>query len=168
MFKYILENFQYGHLSRKNLNNYDCCMLYNWIIFWQCWNMPLFRFFFFHRDTCLNKAFSFATDYDYDFDQSLSCKWFSENDAETFFGRGKLKQHTQESMSILTKKPLFYISLIWTASSYQYSNLPQTITIYTKFYLLSLYISSHVYIENLWCSMSSYMSNLIMAYEHDK
>lgn len=84
-------SLQYGHLLCKNLNYYDCFMLYNCIIFLQCLNMSLFWVFFFHRGNCLDKAFSFATYYDYNYYQSPQCYSFSENSAKNFFKGGKLE-----------------------------------------------------------------------------
>lgn len=44
-------------------------------------------YFSFHRDMCLKRALSFANTYDYD---KKGCKPFSESNARTFFGKGKL------------------------------------------------------------------------------
>lgn len=87
-------SLQYGHLLCKYLNNYDWCMLYNCIMFCNLKTGLCFGFFFFHRDNCLNKAFSFATDYDSYYNyyyRSSMCNSFSENDAEKFFEGGKLE-----------------------------------------------------------------------------
>lgn len=54
--------------------------------------MPLSWVFFFYRNTCLDKAFSFATDYDYYYyNQKPMCDLFSGNDAKDFFEGGKLE-----------------------------------------------------------------------------
>lgn len=50
-------SLQYGHRLCKNLNYYDCCMLYNCIIFLQCSNMSLFWVFSFIEATAWIKLF---------------------------------------------------------------------------------------------------------------
>ncbi|XP_065937240.1 uncharacterized protein [Magallana gigas] len=76
------------------------------------------------RNTCLDKAFSFATDYDYYYyNQIPRCNLFSENDTKTLFEGGSTLCNTTCEISLYFKYQkrniLTFVSMVF--ESYNYS-----------------------------------------------